>query len=59
MKSQHYKRGKRYDIINLVFKFLTLGIAITALIIALQAKRDIKWIENIQDNVIERLMFPS
>jgi hypothetical protein len=59
MKSQHYKRDKRYDIINLVFKFLTLGIAITALIIALQAKRDIKWIENIQDNVIERLMFPS
>jgi hypothetical protein len=57
--SKHYTKKERYSILKLVIRILTLGIAIAALVISLQNKRDIKWIENVQDNVIEKVLFPN
>lgn len=39
-------------------KAITLGIAIAAFIIALQNKARIRFIESVQENIIEKVLFP-
>lgn len=56
---KHYGKKERYSILKLVLRIITLGIATAALIIALQNRKDLQWMEHVQDNVIEKLMFPS
>jgi hypothetical protein len=45
--------------VKMVLRFATLAIAIWALIIAYQAKDLAKWVDNKQENIIEKLMFPQ
>lgn len=56
---KNYGKKERYSILKLVLRIVTLGIAIAALVIALQNRRDLRWMEHVQDNVIEKLMFPT
>lgn len=56
---KNYGKKERYSILKLVLRIVTLGIATAALIIALQNRRDLRWMEHVQDNVIEKLMFPT
>ena len=54
-----YNKKARYSIIKLVLRVLTLGIATTALIIALQNRGELKWMEKQQDLMIELGLFPK
>lgn len=50
-KKEHYSRLK------LVLRFITLSVAILALVIALKNRSEIKWMEKVQDNIIEKTLF--
>lgn len=52
-------RSEHYSTLKMVLRFVTLGIALWALILSFQNKKSIDWLQSEQDNVIERLMFPS
>lgn len=51
------KKLQRYGILKLILRILTLGIAILSLIISLQNKKDIEWLNDVQMNVIEKVLF--
>lgn len=59
MSEKHYNKKERYSILKLILRILTLGIAVAALIISLNNRKDLKWLESVQDNVIEKLMFKN
>jgi hypothetical protein len=44
---------------NNILRLINLGIAIAALVIALQNRAMIKFLEAVQDNVIEQALFPE
>ena len=52
------KKNEHYSYLKMVIRVVTLIIAIWALIIAYQAKNTAEWVDNKQDNLIEKLMFP-
>ena len=43
----------------MILRVLTLGISIWALIVAYQAKNTAEWVEKVQDNVIEGVLFKT
>jgi hypothetical protein len=51
LKNQHY------SYLKMILRVLTLGISIWALIVAYQAKNTAEWVEKVQDNVIENVLF--
>jgi len=53
LKAEHYSNLK------LILRLLTLGIAIWALVIAYKANSLAEWVNDKQDNVIERIVFPG
>lgn len=59
MSEKHYNKKERYSVLKLILRVITLGIAIAALIISLNNRRDLKWLESVQDNVVEKLMFKN
>lgn len=59
MSEKHYNKKERYSVLKLILRVITLGIAIAALIISLNNRRDLKWFESVQDNVVEKLMFKN
>jgi hypothetical protein len=56
MKSTKLK-NQHYSYLKMVLRVLTLGISIWALIVAYQAKNTAEWVEKVQDNVIEEVLF--
>jgi hypothetical protein len=48
---------EHYSILKMILRIVTLGIAVWALVLSYQNKQKIDWIEGVQDNVIETLMF--
>lgn len=59
MSEKHYNKKERYSVLKLILRVITLGIAIAALIISLNNRKDLKWLESVQDNVVEKLMFKN
>ena len=51
IKSQHYSTLK------MVLRVLTLGVAIWALVVAYQALNLAKWVDDKQENIIEKVLF--
>lgn len=49
------KIKKNLNVVNV----FALVIALAALIISIQTKEDVRWLESIQDNIIERVMFSN
>lgn len=58
-KRNSYTKKERYSVLKLTLRIITLGIAISALMISIQNKEDIRWIESINENIIEKIMFPE
>lgn len=52
-------KNQHYSTLKMVLRIVTLGLAVWALVIAYQAKRDAEWVNEKQDNIIEKLMFPN
>lgn len=53
-----HKKENRYSNLKLILRIITLAIATTALILAIQNKSHIDWIQNTQINMIEKVLFP-
>jgi hypothetical protein len=51
VKSEHYSTLKT------IIRIITLGVAIWALVLSYQNKQHLEWLEGVQDNVVEKLMF--
>lgn len=51
------RKKEHYSTLKLALRILTLAIAIWALVIAYQAKNTAEWVDDKQDNIIEKLMF--
>ena len=56
MKNEKIK-NQHYSYLKMFLRILTLGISIWALVIAYQAKNMAEWVNDKQDNVIEKIMF--
>ena len=63
-KRQIEQKLRNYSILKNSLRFITLGIAIIAMVISIwglslayQLKKDIEWVNSKQDNVIETMMF--
>jgi len=54
-----YGKNERYSVLKTVLRVATLTIATIALVVAMQNRRDVKWLQMVQDNVIETLMFKT
>lgn len=54
-----YNKKKRYSVLKMILRIITLGISITALTISLQNRENIKWLEDVQVNVIEKVLFKN
>ena len=52
-------KNEHYSNLKMVLRIVTLGVAIWALVVSYQNKQAIKWLEDENDNLIERLMFPE
>ena len=52
-----HKKKVDYSVIKTVLRFLTLGASIASLIISISNWSSIKWLERVQDNVIEKVLF--
>jgi len=53
------KKEEHYSNLKSLLRFITLGLAIWALIIAYQAKSTAEWVNDKQDNVIEQVLFKT
>lgn len=51
------RKKEHYSTLKLVLRILTLAISVWALVIAYQAKSTAEWVDDKQDNIIEKLMF--
>ena len=51
------RKKEHYSTLKLVLRVITLAISVWALVIAYQAKNTAEWVDNKQDNIIEKLMF--
>jgi len=51
-------KSEHYSTLKMLLRIITLGVAIWALVMSYQNKQSIKWLEGIQDNIVEKLMFP-
>lgn len=51
------KKKERYSVLKTVLRITTLAVAVWALVIAYQAKNTAEWVNDKQDNVIEKLLF--
>lgn len=58
MKQTNIK-GEHYSTLKMILRIITLAIALWALIVTYQNKKSIEWLQGVQDNVVEKLMFPS
>lgn len=56
MKSTKLK-NQHYSYLKMFLPILTLGISIWALVVAYQAKNSAEWVEKVQDNIIEGVLF--
>jgi hypothetical protein len=52
-----YNKEKRYSILKTILRVITLGLAITSLVISLQNKTAINWLTHEQDNIILKVLF--
>jgi len=52
-------KNEHYSNLKMVLRVITLGVALWALIMTYQNKQAIQFLQNEQDNVIERLLFPD
>jgi len=50
-------KNEHYSNLKMVLRVVTLGIAVWALIVSYQNKQAIKWLEDENDNLIEKLLF--
>lgn len=53
------RKNEHYSTLKMVLRIITLAIAVWALVVAYQAKQLATWVDNKQENVIEKLMFPG
>ena len=51
------KTKEKYSTLKLILRVTTLGISIWALVIAYQAKQMAEWVDDKQDNIIEKVLF--
>lgn len=51
------RKTEHYSTLKMVLRIATLAIAIWALVVAYQAKNTANWVNDKQDNVIEKLIF--
>lgn len=51
------RKKEHYSTLKLVLRVITLAISVWALVIAYQAKNTAEWVDDKQDNIIEKLMF--
>ncbi len=51
-------KNEHYSYLKMILRVVTLVVAIWALVIAYQAKSLANWVDDKQNNVIEKLMFP-
>lgn len=58
MKAKN-RKNEHYSNLKTLLRLVTLGIAIWALVIAYQAKKEAEWNTSTYDLVIEKLMFPD
>jgi hypothetical protein len=52
-----YNKKARYSVLKTILRVITLGIATTALVISLNNRSDIQWLEHEQDNIILKVLF--
>lgn len=50
-------KKEHYSTLKLVIRVVTLLISIWALVIAYQAKQTAQWVDDKQENIIEKLIF--
>lgn len=51
------KTKEKYSTLKLVLRITTLAISIWALTVAYQAKQMAEWVNDKQDNIIEKVLF--
>ena len=51
------RKNEHYSTLKLVLRVITLVISVWALVIAYQAKNTAEWVDDKQDNIIEKLIF--
>lgn len=51
------RKTEHYSTLKMVLRLATLAIAVWALVVAYQAKNTANWVNDKQDNVIEKLIF--
>jgi len=53
------KKEEHYSKLKLLLRLITLGLSVWALIIAYQAKSTAEWVNDKQDNIIEKVLFKT
>ena len=51
------KTKEKYSTLKLILRITTLVISVWALIVAYQAKQTAEWVNDKQDNIIEKVIF--
>jgi len=54
-----HRKTKKEKIFDTSIKVITLAISLWALLIAYQAKNSVDWLEKVQDNIIENVLFKN
>lgn len=58
-KKNKYTKEVRYSILKTILRVVTLSIAITALVIAIQAKSEANFVSEVQSEIIQKLLFAN